>query len=109
MSEARSDHNGGHIGLDGDFGRQDDRKAYKEFWLSSVAIRNPISVLVLIVLILVMGLGSYASIPKESSPEITIPNIIVNTIYPGASPDDVESLITLRRSSQRLQTSIAPT
>ncbi|MFC1544195.1 efflux RND transporter permease subunit [Gemmatimonadota bacterium] len=94
MSEARNGGGGAHIGLDGDFGRQDDQKSYKEFWLSTLAIRNPISVLVLIVLIVVIGLGSYTSIPKESSPEITIPNIVVSTIYPGASPDDVESLIT---------------
>jgi multidrug efflux pump len=69
-------------------------ESYKEFGLTSLAVRNPISVIVLIVLIVVMGINSYVRIPKESSPEITIPFIVVNTVYSGASPDDVESLVT---------------
>jgi multidrug efflux pump subunit AcrB len=71
-----------------------DLDQYKEFGLTSLAIRNPTSVVVLIVLIVVMGINSYVTIPKESSPEITIPFVVVNTIYSGASPDDVESLLT---------------
>ncbi|MFC1545566.1 efflux RND transporter permease subunit [Gemmatimonadota bacterium] len=71
-----------------------DLDRYKEIGLTSLAIRNPISVIVLIVIIVVMGLSSYSRIPKEASPEITIPNIVVSTIYPGASPDDMESLVT---------------
>lgn len=71
-----------------------DLDRYKEFWLTSFAIRNPTSVLVIMFMIVVMGIMAYVRIPKEASPEITIPNILVNTIYPGASPADVESIIT---------------
>src|SRR5690606_33340100 len=35
-----------------------------------------------------------ASIPKESAPQIEFATIVVTTIYPGASPDDIESIIT---------------
>ncbi len=79
-----------------DLGRQSgkDLSRYKEIGLTSLAVRNPTSVLVLITIIIVMGLSSYARIPKEATPEITIPNILVSTIYPGASPDDIESLVT---------------
>lgn len=66
----------------------------KEFWLSSFSINNRISVLVLIVLAAIMGVQSYLSIPKESAPDITIPNIMVITTYPGTSPEDMESLVT---------------
>jgi len=37
---------------------------------------------------------SYISIPKEQMPDIVIPTIIVQTIYPGTSPTDIENLIT---------------
>ncbi|MFO7769625.1 MAG: efflux RND transporter permease subunit, partial [bacterium] len=83
--------------------RETDISEYKEFWLSSLAIRNPTSVLVLTVIIVVMGISAYLSIPKESQPAITIPNIVVNTVYPGASPDDVESLVT-RKIENELST-----
>jgi len=72
----------------------EDLGRYKEIGLTSLAIRNPISVMVLVFIIVVMGLSSYSRIPKEAAPEITIPNIVVSTIYPGASPNDIESLIT---------------
>ena len=66
----------------------------KEFSLTSFSINNRISVLVLVFLITVMGIQSYLSIPKEAQPDITIPNIIVITTYPGVSPVDMENLIT---------------
>jgi multidrug efflux pump subunit AcrB len=41
-----------------------------------------------------LGVLSYISIPKEQFPEIIIPTIIVNTPYPGTSPEDMENLVT---------------
>lgn len=72
----------------------DPAKNRKEFRLTSFSIDNRISVLVLLVLIAVMGVRSYMSIPKEASPDVTIPNILVITTYPGVSPVDMENLIT---------------
>lgn len=66
----------------------------KEFGLSTFSINNRISVLVLLVLIAIMGIVSYLTIPKESFPSINIPNIFVVTVYPGVSPEDMESLVT---------------
>ena len=66
----------------------------KEFGLTSFSIDNRISVLVIIVLIAVAGIASYINIPKEAAPDITIPNVMVITTYPGVSPEDMESLIT---------------
>lgn len=66
----------------------------KEFWLSSFSINNRISVLVLLTLVAVMGIVSYFTIPKESFPSINVPNIFVVTVYPGVSPEDMESLVT---------------
>ncbi|MBN2731989.1 MAG: efflux RND transporter permease subunit [Balneolaceae bacterium] len=66
----------------------------KEFGLSSFSIDNRISVLVVIALVVLFGIQSYLTIPKEASPDITIPNIMVITTYPGVSPEDMESLVT---------------
>ena len=71
-----------------------DTKNRKEFWLSTFAINNRISVLVLVALVAIMGILSYLTIPKESFPNITVPNIFVVTLYPGVSPEDMESLVT---------------
>ncbi len=44
--------------------------------------------------LVVVGLVSLFSIPKESAPEVIVPIGIVHTIYPGASALDIEELIT---------------
>ncbi len=71
-----------------------DEDNRKEFWISSFSINNRISVLVLLTLVAIMGIVSYLTIPKESFPSINVPNIFVVTIYPGVSPEDMESLVT---------------
>jgi len=57
------------------------------------AVKNRITVLVLTVLLTIWGFYAYFSVPKEAQPSIKIPNIFVTVIYPGVSPDDVESLV----------------
>ncbi len=67
---------------------------YKEFFATSWAINNKISVYVLVFIIAAFGLINYYTIPKEQIPEIVIPMININTIYPGTSPSDMENLVT---------------
>jgi multidrug efflux pump len=62
--------------------------------ITNLAIKYRTTVLVLTASLVLGGVYSYVTIPKEASPSIEVPNIIVTTIYPGASPDDIESLIT---------------
>ncbi|MDB5120903.1 MAG: acriflavin resistance protein [Sphingobacteriales bacterium] len=67
---------------------------FKEFKPSSWAIENKTAVYVLTVILTIMGLTAYNSLPKENFPEIIIPNIMVMTNYPGASPANMENLVT---------------
>ncbi|MGA0769663.1 MAG: efflux RND transporter permease subunit, partial [bacterium] len=63
---------------------------------SHIAIRNAASIFVLIIIAAVIGFQSYRSLPREASPDITVPILIVAIPFPGASPQDVESLITYK-------------
>ena len=69
-------------------------RRFKEFALTSLAIRHPTSVVVLTLILIAWGFISYSQIPREASPEIVIPRIIVNTVYAGVAPGDVETLVT---------------
>ena len=54
--------------------------------VSDTAVKNRISVMVLAAIILaVRHSHSYNSLPRESSPDITIPNVFVSTSYKGVS------------------------
>ncbi len=58
-------------------------------------LTNPRLILLLIILICAAGIYSYISLPRNLNPEIKIPLVIVNTVLPGASPQDIESLVTV--------------
>ncbi|MDA0329021.1 MAG: efflux RND transporter permease subunit [Gemmatimonadetes bacterium] len=77
-----------------DPGTTKDPRQYKEFALTSLAVGHRTSVLVLLFIIGLMGTLAYRATPKESFPELAIPIIAVNTLYPGVSPADVESQVT---------------
>lgn len=67
---------------------------FKEFKPSSWAIDNRTAIYILTIIITLVGLMAYISLPKEQFPEIKLPQIIVQTIYPGTSPDNMENLVT---------------
>jgi multidrug efflux pump len=64
--------------------------------LSDAAIRNRTTVGVLTFLILVYGIYSYLSLPREAAPDVPVPIILVTTSYEGVAPADVESSITIK-------------
>ncbi len=72
----------------------DNKKVIRTFWLSNWALKNKITVYLLTVVIIGFGLYSYISLPKELFPEISFPTVMVQTIYPGNPPVDIENLIT---------------
>ncbi|KZX62588.1 acriflavin resistance protein [Vibrio sp. HI00D65] len=57
------------------------------------ALSSARTMLSLLVLILVAGVITYITIPKESSPDITIPIIYVSVGHQGISPTDAERLL----------------
>jgi len=70
--------------------------------ITGLAIRKYTTVFVLVVFITIMGLYSYFSLPREATPDVKIPFMIVTTLYPGVSPEDIETLIT-REIEQELK------
>ncbi|KAB3530676.1 efflux RND transporter permease subunit [Alkaliphilus pronyensis] len=51
-------------------------------------------VYLIIVAIIIVGLLSYFNLTREEMPDVTMPMGIVTTVYTGAAPQEVESLIT---------------
>ena len=66
----------------------------REFGLSSWSVSNRTTVFVLMAIITVSGIYSYITVPKESFPEVVIPEVFIGTPYPGNSPVNIEKLIT---------------
>jgi multidrug efflux pump len=66
----------------------------KRFAISSWAVDNRATVMVLSILIALIGWQSYVTMPREAFPEVVTPEIYVSTVYPGNAPDDMEKLVT---------------
>ena len=63
------------------------------FSIIDAALSRSRTMLSLLLLILIAGVATYFTIPKESSPDITIPIIYVSVSHQGISPSDAERLI----------------
>jgi len=63
--------------------------------ISDTAVKKSTTVVVLALLLIVVGVYSYLVLPRESDPDVTIPNVFVSTSYRGVSPTDIETTITI--------------
>ena len=63
--------------------------------LNQAALKRQATVLALLVIIVIAGVYCYATLPRESFPDITIPYVFVTTTYEGVAPEDMEQLITI--------------
>lgn len=64
--------------------------------ITGFSVKKSTTVFVLSLFVVIIGLFSYFSMPREAAPDIKIPFMIVTTIYPGVAPSDIENLITRR-------------
>jgi hydrophobic/amphiphilic exporter-1 (mainly G- bacteria), HAE1 family len=60
-------------------------------WITRVSIKNPVFATMVMVGIVVLGIFSYARLGVEQMPDVTLPFCNVITVYPGASPEVVET------------------
>ena len=66
----------------------------KELKFTAWCVENRTSVYIFTILISVVGAMIYKNLPKELFPDVVVPTITVATIYPGATPSDIENLVT---------------
>ncbi|HET9554790.1 MAG TPA: efflux RND transporter permease subunit [Anaeromyxobacteraceae bacterium] len=64
-------------------------------WLTRLALRNPVFILMLALMVLALGWVSLTRLSVDLFPSIDIPIIRVATFYTGAGPIDVEKTITV--------------
>ncbi|GAA5219680.1 efflux RND transporter permease subunit [Membranihabitans marinus] len=62
--------------------------------ITELSVKRPTLVVVLFSILVFFGLYGYSSLTYELLPNISSPVITVSTIYPGASPSEVENSVT---------------
>ncbi|RMG39062.1 MAG: efflux RND transporter permease subunit [Planctomycetota bacterium] len=61
---------------------------------TETAVRRPVATLMVCVIVALMGVESLARLALDLMPDITYPVITVITLYEGAGPEEIETLIT---------------
>lgn len=62
--------------------------------LSKFSVKKPYTVIVGIVLIIILGVVSFTNMTVDLLPSMNLPYALVMTAYPGASPEEVEEIVT---------------
>lgn len=63
-------------------------------FLTQASLKNPVAIFFLSVAIVLLGSISLDELPIDLFPNISVPVIMVGTLYPGANPSDVERAVS---------------
>jgi len=64
------------------------------FSFSSISVKRPVTTIMLLMIVVLLGVTSVMGIPMDLMPEMEIPVAIAMISYPNASPEEVETMIT---------------
>jgi HAE1 family hydrophobic/amphiphilic exporter-1 len=64
--------------------------------LSGVAVRRPVFTAMMMFGLIVLGIFGFRRLPIDEFPDVDIPVVAVQTVYPGASPETIEREVTRR-------------
>ena len=70
--------------------------------ITEISVPRSLTVFTLMAITLIVGVASYLGLPRESSPDVKIPYVMVVAPYVGTSPADMEHLVT-RKLEQQLK------
>ena len=62
--------------------------------LAKFSVKKPLTVLVAVILVLILGFVSFTSMTPDLLPNMDFPMAVLMTTYPGASPEEVEATLT---------------
>jgi hydrophobe/amphiphile efflux-1 (HAE1) family protein len=63
-------------------------------WISDTSIRRPVFATMVIMSFMVLGIVSMTRLGIDLFPDVSFPFVNISVVYPGASPEEVETLVT---------------
>src|SRR5258708_953253 len=62
--------------------------------ITELAVKKPTVIAVIFIVLAIFGMVSYNKLSYELLPKFEVPLLVINTVYPGASPDAMETEVT---------------
>jgi multidrug efflux pump len=63
-------------------------------WIVEFSIRQPVLANLTFIILMVVGVAALFDLPRDINPEVSFETALILTPYPGATPEDVEKLVT---------------
>jgi len=63
-------------------------------WLTRISIDRPVTITMVVLALLVLGMVALSRLPLDLYPDIEFPFVTVVSAYPGAGPEETETLVT---------------
>jgi len=63
-------------------------------WLAAICIRRPVFATVIVLILTVIGAFSYFGLGVDRFPRVEFPFVVVQTVLPGAAPQEMETEVT---------------
>ncbi len=63
-------------------------------WLTDVSIKRPVFIIMVVLALIVLGVRSQQTMQTELTPKMDFPFIAIITAYPGAGPQEIETLVS---------------
>lgn len=70
-------------------------KPNRKWSIPRLSVENPVFANLLMIAIVIAGSYAYLTLPRELTPDVSFQIAQVRTVYPSASPEEVESLVTV--------------
>ena len=64
--------------------------------IPKLSVSNPVLSNLLMIMIIALGVYAWVTLPRDLIPEIITYTVRIGTLYPGASAEEVEKLVTVR-------------
>ena len=65
--------------------------------ITKFAVRRPVTIVLCLIAIAYFGVQSLMGTKLELMPEMQMPMLVISTVYAGASPDDINELVTMKQ------------
>lgn len=72
-------------------------------WLTRFSLKNPAAIFIFSFLLIVGGVFSFTNLKVDLLPNVEFPQLTIQTVYPGASPEDVNEQVTDKLETQLKQ------
>lgn len=68
--------------------------------LTKTSVKRPLTILMVFLIVLMFGAIGYKKMPQNLMPDIDVPVVLVQTVWPGAGPEDVDDQISEKIEEQ---------